>query len=65
MFTKSDLVKGVELHRSLQSAMELMNNRRFSGTCVPYLHVLSSATGDGVQPLQLSIAEIHSAPWSR
>lgn len=62
ILTKSDVPNDKELKHSLESSFDEIMAKRMN-TCFPYLHLISSKTGDGIIPLQQSIAEVASQQW--
>ena len=62
ILTKSDIPNDKELKHSLESSFDEIMAKRMN-TCFPYLHLISSKTGDGIIPLQQSIAEVASQQW--
>ena len=58
MFSKCDLVKEQELMLSLTHTFEILS-RHQNSCCFPFIHVVSSETGEGIDQLKLAIASIY------
>ena len=62
ILTKSDVSSAVELKKALASCfLELMDRKKTSS--MPFVHVVSSKSGDGMLHLQQSMTEILSHDW--
>lgn len=62
IITKGDLVNTEELRRSLHSTFTEVMAKRMSSV-LPFVHVVSSKTGSGIEELQIAMAEIISQEW--
>ena len=60
--TKADDAKEEELHLALESVFTRLSSQRLN-SCLPFVHVVSAKTGEGIVDLQLSMAEIFSQKW--
>ena len=59
MLTKSDLVAQAELLLTVKQIFEVINLH--GSACMPFVHVLSSTTGGGIDSFKLSIGEVFDA----
>jgi len=62
VLTKADLVTAAERQRALRSVFEQVNARRMSSV-LPWVHVVSARTGEGISDLQLAMGEIIAQEW--
>ena len=62
VLTKADLITAAERQRALRSVFEQLNAKRMS-SAMPYAHVVSSRSGEGVADLQLAMGEIIAQEW--
>lgn len=66
MLTKCDDAKESELKSALQSAFDfLMQPKEHIVSNIPYVHVISTVTGEGVDDLKLCIAEVVNHRWAK
>ena len=64
MLTKSDSSSAKEKTAALESCFKELMGRKCSSS-MPFVHLLSARTGEGIDHLQYSMTEIFNHPWQQ
>ena len=63
MLTKADTINQGEKHQALESVFAVITKRKKT-SIMPFVHVVSSKTGEGIEELKWSMAEVASQNWA-